>query len=169
MTSGTAAETGADARAGRGRRLAVTALWVLAVLATVLNGVVVGYGAIWFQLFGDGPDAADYRLSAAGYGTAALVLALAVPALLVSTVPRWLAPTAGVSAVLLGVMAMGSAITSVDEDPARLGTDDPWGDVLEGIGGVLWAPWTWVVVVLGLRALVLWAARRRPRWVAGDR
>ena len=52
-------------------------LWVLAVVATTVNGFVVGYGAVWFQLFGEQADRGDYLTSAGGYLGAAAVLALA--------------------------------------------------------------------------------------------
>ncbi len=153
-----------DSRTGRApgarRRSGVAALWVLGVLATTLNGVVVGYGAIWFQLFGDSADAADYRVSAGGYATAALVLLVTVPALVDSSAPRWLVPTAVVLAVLLGMLALASAVTSVDAEGDPLDRDDPWGDVLDGVGGVLWAPWTGVLLVLGGLALVRAGSRR---------
>ncbi len=103
------------------RRTGMTIAWLGAVAATALNGVVIGYGAIWFQLFGDSTDAGDYRLSAGGYGAAAVVLALAVPAMLSHGGPRWLVlPTAVLSAVL-GALAFGSAVRSVDAQGPRVG------------------------------------------------
>ena len=63
----------ASARWMRARRV----LWVLAVVATTVNGFVVGYGAVWFQLFGEQADRGDYLTSAGGYLGAAAVLALA--------------------------------------------------------------------------------------------
>lgn len=153
-----------DTRSARapasGRRLGAGLLWSLALLATALNGVVVGYGVLWLQLFGERPDAADHRVSAAAYVTSAAVLAIALPALLESRTPRWLVPTAVVVAALLGLLSLTSAVTSLEAEPHPLGRDDPWGDVLDGVGGVLWAPWTWVLLVLGVRALVR-AGRRR--------
>ncbi len=157
-------DTRADAAPSTVRRLGIATLWFLAVLATAINGVVVGYGVLWLQFFGDSPDAADYRLSAAGYGTAAVVLGVAVPALLVSTAPRWLVPATGAAAAVLGMLALGSADAAPGAEPATLGGDDPWGDVLDGVGGVLWAPWTWVLLVLGVRGLALLAARQRRRF-----
>lgn len=124
--------------------------WVLAVVATALNGVVVGYGVLWLQFFGDTPDAEDYTVSAGGYGAAAAVLALAVPAVLAFRGPRWLAFPAGVSAALLGLLALGSAAAAA----GAVRDDRPIDTVWDGVGGVLWAPWTWVLVVLGLRAVL---------------
>ena len=70
------------------RHVWVTVCWVGAVTATALNGVVVGYGAVWFQLFGETADAEDYLVSAGGYGAAAVVLVLAVPGILTHRGPR---------------------------------------------------------------------------------
>lgn len=140
------------------RRRWVSAAWVLAVAATILNGVVVGYGAIWFQLFGDTADAEDYRVSAGGYGAAAVVLALTIPALLTHRGPRWLLWPTGAGAVALAVFAAGSAAAVTDADQTARPIDTAW----DGIGGVLWAPWTWVLVVLGIRGLHRLVAGRPP-------
>ena len=64
-------------------------LWVLAVVTTMLNGFVVGYGAVWFQLFGEQADRGDYLTSAGGYLGAAVVLALTPLAMLSPQRRRW--------------------------------------------------------------------------------
>lgn len=132
--------------------------WVGAVVATALNGVVVGYGVLWLQFFGETPDAEDYTVSAGGYGAAAAVLALAVPALLTFHGPRWLAFPAGGSAVLLGLLALGSAAAAA----GAVRDDRPIDTVWDGVGGVLWAPWTWVLVVLGGRAVARFLTTTDP-------
>jgi hypothetical protein len=131
------------------RRAWVTAGWVGAVVATALNGVLVGYGAIWFQLFGDTADAEDYRVSAGGYGAAAVVLVLAVPAILTHRAPRWLVWPAAVSAAVLGLLAVNSAAASAHAEPVSSPMNTAW----DGIGGVLWAPWTWALIALGVHGL----------------
>ena len=123
--------------------------WVAAVVATALNGVIVGYGAIWLQLFGDSADAEDYAVSAGGYGAAAFVLVLAIPAIMTHRAPRWLAWLAGASAAALGLLAVDSAQASARAEPVSSPLNTAW----DGIGGVVWAPWTWVLVVLGLQGL----------------
>lgn len=131
------------------RRIWVAVGWVSAVAATVLNGVVVGYGAVWFQLFGDTADAEDYAISAGGYGAAAVVLAVAVPAILTHRGPRWLVWPTAVSAVVLGLLAARSAEASV-----RAGqSPSPMNTAWDGIGGVLWAPWTWALVALAVHGI----------------
>lgn len=131
------------------RRRWVPAGWVGAVTATILNGIVVGYGAIWFQLFGDTADAEDYSVSAGGYGAAAVVLALAVPAILGHRGPRWLVWPTGVAAVVLGFLAA----RSVDASARAAQSGFPINTAWDGIGGVIWAPWTWALVALGVRGL----------------
>lgn len=130
------------------RRAWVTAGWVFAVVATALNGVVVGYGAIWFQLFGETADAEDYRVSAGGYGAAAVVLVMAVPAVLTHPAPRWLVWPAAMSAAVLGLLAVNSAAAAADAEPSS-SINTAW----DGIGGVLWAPWTWALIALGVHGL----------------
>ena len=132
-----------------GRRRWVAACWVGAVIAIVVNGVAVGYGAVWLQFFGDVADAEDYAVSAGGYGAAAFVLALAVPAILAHYGPRWLVWPTGASAVVLGVMSARSAEVSMQEEQSAAPMDTVW----DGIGGVLWAPWAWVLVALGIQGL----------------
>lgn len=139
------------------RRRWLAAGWMFAVLATTVNGVVVGYGALWFQFFGDTADAEDYAVSAGGYAAAAFVLALAVPAILTHRAAPWLAWFAGSSAAILGLLAVGSILNRADAEPVSSPANTAW----DGIGGVIWAPWTWVLVVLGLRGLGLLVVSRR--------
>ena len=131
------------------RRVWVAAGWAGAVAATVLNGVVVGHGAVWFQLFGDTADAEDYAVSAGGYGAASVVLAVAVPAILAHEGPRWLVWPTGASAVVLGLLAASSAQVSAQATHSASPMNTAW----DGIGGVLWAPWTWALVALGVHGL----------------
>ncbi len=133
----------------RARSRWVAAAWVGAVTATVLNGIVVGYGAIWLQFFGETADAEDYSVSAGGYGAAAVVLALAVPAILTHPAPKWLVWPAGVSAAALGLLAIRSAAASAQAEAVSSPINTAW----DGIGGVLWAPWTWALVALGIQGL----------------
>ena len=133
----------------RVRRTLVAAGWVGAVVATILNGIVVGYGAIWLQFFGETADAEDYRVSAGGYGAAAVVLVLAVSAILTHRAPRWLVWPTGVAAVVLALLAVNSISASVHAEPVL----SPMNTVWDGVGGVLWAPWTWALVALGIHGL----------------
>ena len=59
------------------------------MVTTMLNGFVVGYGAVWFQLFGEQADRGDYLTSAGGYLGAAVVLALTPVAMLSPQRRRW--------------------------------------------------------------------------------
>jgi hypothetical protein len=145
----------------------VTAGWIAAVTATAVNGLVVGYGAVWLQLFGDAADAEDYRVSAGGYGAAALVLALGVIAILTHRGPRWLAGAAGAAAAFLGVLAASSAAASARAEPVSSPVDTAW----DGVGGVVWAPWTWALFLLAVHGLLRWGATPRPssRWSSRQR
>lgn len=131
------------------RRSWVTVGWISAVTATALNGVLVGYGAVWLQFFGETADAEDYRVSAGGYGAAAVVLALAVVGILTHRAPRWLAWAAAGAAAILAILSVNSAIASAQAEPVPSPINAAW----DGIGGVLWAPWTWALVALGIHGL----------------
>lgn len=133
----------------------IAAAWFAGILATVLNGLVVGYGIVWFQLFGEQADAEDYLISACAYGAATVVLALTVVGILGHGAPHWLAWVAGASSVVLGVLAADSA-SAMAAAPGFLPAHAWW----DGIGSVLWAPWTWALLLLGLRGLFLLSTRR---------
>src|SRR3954451_6303958 len=92
-------DRGGDHVTGGLRRSWISAGWIVAVLATAANGVAVGYGSVWVQLFGETADQTDYQVSAGGYAAAAAVLGLAVPAILTHRAPRWLLWPAGGAAV----------------------------------------------------------------------
>ena len=138
-------------RRGAGWDRARRVQWRLAVVATALSGFVVGYGVLWFQLFGERPDRADYLTSAGGYLGAALVLALAPLTLLSPTERRWGDPvwsgSAGAVALLLAVLGLSSLSTGLRMDEPT----GPFGGLDDGAGGVVLWPWCW---------LLLWAAGR---------
>ena len=56
------------------------------------------------------------------------------------------------------MFAAGSAAAVADAEQTLRPIDTAW----DGIGGVLWAPWTWVLIVLGIRGLYRLVAGRRP-------
>jgi hypothetical protein len=132
------------------------------VVLTILTGLVVGYGVVWFQIGGSTPDAADYQLSAGGYAAAAALLAVALPALVAYRSARWLVLGASWFAALYLVLAVRSTVLAAEVDDPGPGINT----TLDGVGGVVGMPWSWVLVVLGLSGLVRLA--RRPatrRWL----
>jgi purine-cytosine permease-like protein len=132
-----------------GKSLWVAVGWTAIVVATILTGLVVGYFAVHFQLFGDAADAEDYRVAAGAYGAAAAVLVVGALGILTHPAPRWLTVVALVAAGGLGVLASNSldSARGAESDPVPINT------VWDGIGGVLWAPWTWVLVAAGMHGL----------------
>ena len=126
------------------------------LLTTFLNGLVVGYGVLWFQLFGDQPDREDYLVSFGGYAAAAVVL-------LVGLVSLVRLGTAGWAIVLVGILAGLLALLAVNSLATGLGMEDEFGPYQhwwDGAGGVLFLPWTWVPLVLGALAAVGRGPRR---------
>ncbi len=126
----------------------VRAWWWVLILATAVNGVVVGYGAVWFQLFGDRPGRNDYLVSAGGYAAGSLVLASAIVGILGLDGPRRAAWLAGILAVVLALLATRSAVVA-----AGLPADAFPNGPLDGAGGVLLLPWTWPLLIAGVRGL----------------
>ena len=123
----------------------VRVLWWLLILSTAANGVVVGYGVLWFQLFGESADRSDYLVSAGGYGAAALVQLVAAVGVAGLRGPRSAGWTAVGLAVALLALAAGSASRAADLPAGR------WDDsLLDGVGGVLCLPWAWVLVAAGI-------------------
>lgn len=126
------------------------AIWTNAVLATgvvltALTGVVVGYGSVWFQI-GGGPDAEDYRVSAGGYAAAAVVLLLSVPAVRAFHGARALLAGTSVVAAIQAVLAVRSVRLAAEASDPGPGINT----ALDGMGGVIAMPWTWLLVALGL-------------------
>ena len=122
---------------------------MLAVVATTVNGFVVGYGAVWFQLFGEQADRGDYLTSAGGYLGAAAVLALAPLAMLSPEPRRWAGPAwswcAAAAAAVLALAGTQSLSTGLSLE----GPTGSFGGLDDGLGGVVLLPWCW---------LLLWAA-----------
>jgi hypothetical protein len=129
------------------------------VVLTILTGLVAGYGVVWFQIAGSTPDAEDYQMSAGGYATAAALLAAALPALVAFRGPRWLMFGSSWFAALYLVLAVRSTVLAS-------GVDDPGPGIntaLDGVGGVVGTPWSWILVLLGLTGTVRLARRPATR------
>ena len=144
-------------------------IWVnvalgVCVVLTVLTGLVVGYGVVWFQIGGSTPDAEDYQISAGGYAAAAALLAVSLPALLAYRSARWLVIGASWFASLYLVLAVRSTVLAAEVDDPGPGINT----ALDGVGGVVGLPWAWVLVLLGLTgALRLARGPATRRWLPG--
>ena len=124
---------------------------MLSVVTTMLNGFVVGYGAVWFQLFGEQADRGDYLTSAGGYLGAAVVLALTPVAMLSPQRRRWAgAAWSWCALAVAGVLTL-AGMASLSSGLSMEGPTDSFGGVDDGLGGVLLWPWCWLLV---------WAAGR---------
>lgn len=128
--------------------------WATAVILTIATGAVVGYGAVWFQLFGDHADAGDYRMSAGGYACAAGVLILGAVAILSFRGPTVLAGIAAAFAATYVLLGLRSAQLAAVAEPGD------YNAALDGVGGVIGMPWTWPLVLLGILGPIS-ALRRR--------
>ena len=133
-------------------------LFASCIALTVLTGVVVGYGVLWFQIGGSSPSVEDYQISAGGYGAAAFVLLVVVPGVLGFARPRVLAVACLVSAAVFALLAARSAALSTKVDDRGLASNSPW----DGVGGVLLMPWSLVLVVLGVVGAARLVTVRRP-------
>jgi hypothetical protein len=115
------------------------------VLLTVLTGLVLGWFAVSFQLFGDRPDADDYASAAGAYGAAAVVLVIGARAVAHGAAPRWVLVTAVAGAGLFTVLLLSAVSDMAAAEPGAATAG--WR---EGAFGVLGCPWAWPLVVLGL-------------------
>lgn len=125
------------------------ALLLGGLLATFLNGIVVGYGVLWFQLFGEQPDREDYLVSFGGYAAAALVMLVGMAALRRLGAAEWVRALVVVLAVLLALLAVGSLTTGLSMEESS-----PMQHWWDGAGGVVLLPWAWLPLALGALALV---------------
>lgn len=129
------AETGPEMRWFRGNLAAAT--------LTALNGVVVGYGAVWFQI-GGSPDRDDYLVSSGEYAAAALLIASAVAGNIFRRGAAWFDYAGSLTAVLLGIAALVSWSQARVVEDHGAGISGAW----DGVGGVIALPWSWAIVVL---------------------
>jgi hypothetical protein len=129
------------------------------LLTTFLNGLVVGYGVLWFQLFGDRPDRDDYLMSFGGYAAATLVLVVGLASLVRLRTAGWAVGLVGVLAGVLALLALNSLATGLGMTDDS-GVYQHWWD---GAGGVLLLPWAWVPLVLGGLAVLGRGPRRAAR------
>jgi hypothetical protein len=120
-----------------------------ATALTAVNGLVVGYGAVAFQLFGASPDSDDYMVALGGYAAAAVLLGLSAVTAFVLGRMRALGWVSVVIASLLGLAAVGSATDAAATTERGPGINGVW----DGVGGVVALPWSWAIVVLLVLAL----------------
>ncbi|WP_093248455.1 hypothetical protein [Tessaracoccus oleiagri] len=111
-----------------------------------MNGIVVGYGAVWFQLFGDSPDRDDYLVSTGGYAAAAVLIVFATLSNFLRGGAAWFGYAGSAAAVALGLAALTSWSSGRSVEDLGPGISGPW----DGVGGVIALPWSWAIVVLFL-------------------
>jgi hypothetical protein len=128
----------------------IPALVVTCELLTIATGFVVGYVSVWFQLFGETADREDYLVSMGGYAAGAAAGLIGLLSLRRLAVAPWVFWMCCIGALCLVPLALASytSAQSAERDSVVI---SPWTD---GAGGVLACPWVWVVVVLGLLALL---------------
>ncbi len=124
-------------------------LWWCAVVLTAGNGVVVGAGSVWFQLFGETADRGDYLVSGGGYLTAAVLLGIGLGAIPRLGVSRFAGGVVLVVAISLLLAGLGSLQRAAELPPHNR----PSAGVLDGVGGVALLPWAWVLVWMTIRPL----------------
>lgn len=125
--------------------------WPWAVAATAFLSLGVGWGAQNFLFFKAQADASDYSTAAGAYGAGAVVLLLTGLALTSQHSRKLSIFTLSIAFLLMlnaiwawAKACLASNSTTVDVMPS---------DFLGGIGGVLWAPWIWIMIVVSLRIL----------------
>lgn len=125
-------------------RLIAGGWWAL-IICVSLNGVIVGFGAI-ILVFSGSAQRSDYLVSAGGYGAAATVLVFAAVGAAGLNGPVWAGRAAAAVAVLLAALAVRSAMVA-----SSLADDNNWNGPLDGIGGVVLVPFSWPLLIAGVR------------------
>jgi hypothetical protein len=125
----------------RGRRGLVT--WWALISCTAVNGVVVGYGSLRFLQLSS--SRGDYLVSGGGYAAASVVLTFAAVGAAGLRGPLSVILGSPLLAVVLAALAVRSFTIAAESSPSA-GWDSPW----DGAGGVLVAPWTWLLLSCGI-------------------
>jgi hypothetical protein len=151
MTSpATSPATSHATSSGTGSRLALTLLLCLATGATFLTALAFGWLQVYFHLFGEQADRADYATAVGVLGTGAALLALAVPVTYLFRLPWAPAVLACCGALVLVLLAVAAAGQMDAAQPSEFGNDS-W---TAGIGTLLIVPWCWSMPALTLGAVI---------------
>lgn len=137
----------------------IAAGWWALIVCVSLNGVIVGLGAIMLGFSGSA-QRSDHLVSAGGYGAAATVLVFAAIGVAGLRGPVWAGRAAAAAAVVLAALAGRSAMVA-----SSLADDDNWNGPLDGIGGVVLVPFSWPLLIAGVRGgyrLATGTVRPRP-------
>lgn len=128
-------------------------LLVTGTVCTFLVALAVGWFNVYFQLAGSTPDRGDYEAAMGGYAAGAGVLALAVIAALLLRITLGVAVSAGLGALVLVGLLVGSAKAA--RPMAEADGMVTWTD---GAGGVALFPTAWPIY-----AALVWGLVYRVR------
>jgi hypothetical protein len=142
------------ASSSRPRRWDLVVLALGAMSATI-SILFLGWLVVWFQLFGDQPDRADYAEASGLYAGGLVWLGLASLVAWLAGAPRWLRWWCWVATGLFAILLL-SARQSADGAEAPIsGLDHQSLDT--GFATAMTAmPWNWLVLVASILSVVTW-------------
>ncbi len=115
----------------------------LAVLGAWLNGFVIRYFAVDFQLMGSQPSRGDYLAAAGGAATLAVLIAAAALPLAILRAP--------VSLWVFGLAAAGTQVAvAIDaySSSQEAGDDSTFSTWIDGVFAAFWVPLSWPLLLM---------------------
>jgi hypothetical protein len=142
------------------RRWDLVALSVGAVTATV-SIVFWAWLGIWFQLFGEQPDRADYLEASGLYAGGLVWLGLASAVAWLAGAPGWLRWWCWVATCLFAILWPNARTEAAQRELPISGLEyQSFGSGFET--ALTHMPWAWLVPVSAVLALVHWSRTRHP-------
>jgi hypothetical protein len=125
----------------------------LGAISAAISILFSGWFIVWFQLFGEQPDGADYAEASGLYAGGLIWLGLASLVAWLAGAPRWLRWWCWVATGLFAILLLSARQSAAGAElpPSGLKYDN-FGSGFEG--AMLGMPWNWLVLVSLVLALV---------------
>lgn len=146
------------ASSSRPRRWDLVVLALGAMSATI-SILLLGWLVVWFQLFGDQPDGADYAEASGLYGGGLVWLGLASLVAWLAGAPRWLRWWCWAATGVFAILLLSARQSAEGAEPPASGLDHQHFGT--GFDTAMTAmPWNWLVLVGAVLAVVTWTRNR---------
>jgi hypothetical protein len=142
----------------RPRRWDLVVLSLGAISATI-SILFTGWVIVWFQLFGEQPDRADYAEASGLYAGGLVWLGLASLVAWPAGAPRWLRWWCWIATGLFAILLLSARQSAAGSEPPPSGLKyDNFDTGFETAMASM--PWTWLIPLSAVLALVQWSRTR---------